>query len=102
VSETLAFAIFLLVAMVLAGLAAWIVQGVAARRGWSLVRTRVMLTIIGVGWPTLLLLTVVRILPARTLLLLAVVLALLGYLQLAGIHGWYVFFRRRRGEPTDD
>jgi hypothetical protein len=98
----LAFAILLAVVIVPGVVATWIVQKVAARRGWSLVRTRVTLTIIAVGWPTLLFLTIVRVAPVSTVLFVAAVMLVLGYLQLAGIHGWYVFFRRRRGEPTDD
>jgi hypothetical protein len=102
VSETVALAILLAVAIAPVIVAGWIVQRAAARRRWSLVRTRVALTVIAVGWPTLLLLTIARVAPVSTVLLVAAVMLVLGYLQLAGIHGWYVFFRRRRGEPTDD
>jgi uncharacterized membrane protein YphA (DoxX/SURF4 family) len=101
-SETLAIVILLVVVVVPGAVVVLVLQGVGKKRGWNLMRTRHWMVAVSVGWPTALFLTVVRIIPASIVLLVAGAMLLVGYLYFAGIHGWCEYFRRRRGESGED
>lgn len=96
-SETLAILI-LLVAVVGPGVVfVKVLQRIAKKRGWSLMRTRHWMVAVSVGWPSLLLLPLLLRIPVAIALVYAVAMVAFAYVMFAGIHGWTEYFRRRRG-----